>query len=104
VDCTSGVCQDARCCGGNTVDCTRCARRLAQNQLQCSTAGSPDGAANCDAFLQCLSDHFDVCTARYAPGCSAEPGAVCSTTAFGGDSGLGVQQADHILGTLGCSF
>ena len=101
-DCQSGACQDGRCCGGKQGDCTRCARRLAR-VLSCSSNG-PNGAAQCDAFLDCLADNPDVCSVRYAPGCSDEPGAVCNPSAFGGNSGPGVALADAILGTAACTF
>lgn len=100
-DCESAACQDGRCCGGVRVDCTRCARRLAR-VLNCSSNG-PNGAAQCDSFLDCLADNDDVCSVRYAPGCSDDPG-VCNHTEFGGNAGPGVALADAILGTAGCTF
>jgi hypothetical protein len=101
-DCASAACQDGRCCGGTRVDCTRCARRLAR-VLNCSSNG-PNGAAQCDAFLDCLADNPDECSVRYAPGCSDDPGGVCNHTAFGTNSGAGVALADAILGTAACTF
>jgi hypothetical protein len=101
-DCESSTCQDGRCCGGTRVDCTRCARRLAR-VLSCNSNG-PNGAAQCDAFLDCLADNEDACSVRYAPGCSDAPGDVCDHTAFGGNTGPGVALADAIIGTAGCTF
>jgi hypothetical protein len=101
-DCQSAACQDGSCCGGTRVDCTRCARRLAR-VLNCSSNG-PNGAAQCDAFLDCLADNTDVCSVRYAPGCSDDPGGVCNHTAFGGNTGPGVSLADAIIGTAACTF
>ncbi|HTV21967.1 MAG TPA: hypothetical protein VMG12_24925 [Polyangiaceae bacterium] len=101
-DCQSGACQDGRCCGGTRGDCTRCARRLAR-VLSCSSNGQ-NGAAQCDAFLDCLADNPRVCDVRYAPGCSDDPGGVCNHTAFGGNTGPGVSLADAILGTAACTF
>lgn len=101
-DCASAACEDGRCCGGSREDCTRCARRLAR-VLDCGSNG-PNGAAQCEAFLDCLADNADVCSVRYAPGCSDEPGGVCNPAAFGGSSGPGVALADAILGTAACTF
>jgi len=101
-DCQSEACQDGLCCGGTREDCTRCARRLART-ISCSSNGA-NGAAQCDAFLACLADNSDVCSVRYAPGCSDDPGGVCNHTAFGGNSGPGVALADAILGTAACTF
>ena len=100
-DCQSGACQDGRCCGGATVDCTRCARRLAQ-AITCATNGVA-AQADCDAFLQCLSDNAELCSVRSAPGCS-DPGGVCDHLRFGGNGGPGLALADAILGTARCSF
>lgn len=101
-DCQSAACQDGRCCGGTRVDCTRCARRLART-LSCSSNG-PNGAAQCDAFLDCLANNTDVCPVRYAPGCTDDPGGVCNHNAFGGNGGPAVALADAILGTASCTF
>ncbi len=101
-DCQSAACQDGRCCGGTRVDCTRCARRLAQ-VLDCSSNGR-SGAAQCDAFLDCLANNPDACPVRHAPGCSGDPGGVCNHTDFGTNTGRGVALADAILGTTGCTF
>jgi hypothetical protein len=101
-DCQSGACQDGRCCGGASVDCTRCARRLA-TVISCATNGiaaQPD----CDAFLQCLSDNSEICSVRSAPGCSEDPGGVCDHVRFGGNGGPGLALADAILGTARCTF
>jgi hypothetical protein len=101
-DCQSGACEDGRCCGGNQVDCTRCARRLSGG-LNCNSNG-PTGAADCNAFLDCLAANADVCPVRYAPGCSDEPGSVCDNRNFGSTLGPGVGLADAILGTASCFF
>lgn len=101
-DCQSAACQDGLCCGGTREHCTRCARRLA-GVLSCSSNG-PFGAVQCDAFLDCLADNSEVCSVRYAPGCSDVPGGVCNPNAFGGNSGPGVALADAILGTAACTF
>jgi hypothetical protein len=101
-DCQSATCQDGSCCGGTRVDCTRCARRLAR-VLNCGSNG-PNGQAQCDAFLDCLAANENVCSVRYAPGCSDDPGGVCNHTAFGGNTGPGVALADAIIGTAGCTF
>jgi hypothetical protein len=101
-DCQSAACQDGRCCGGTRVDCTRCARRLAR-VLNCSSNGA-NGAAQCEAFLDCLADNSAVCPVRYAPGCTDDPGGVCNHTAFGTNTGAGVALADAILGTAACTF
>jgi hypothetical protein len=100
-DCSENACQDAHCCGGELVDCTRCARRLAGTN-KCALSG--DAGPACDAFLQCLSDHPDVCPRRLASGCSNETGAVCSVQSFGGNGSPAIQRADAILGTAGCKF
>lgn len=101
-DCQSEACQDGRCCGGTEVDCTRCARRLAR-VLSCSSNG-PNGASQCESFLDCLADNSNACPVRYEPGCTDDPGGVCNHTAFGGNTGPGVALADAILGTAGCTF
>jgi hypothetical protein len=101
-DCQSAACQDGRCCGGTRVDCTRCARRLAP-VISCNNNG-PNGAAECDAFLDCLANNPDQCPVRYQPGCTDDPGGVCNHTAFGGNTGPGVSLADAILGTAACTF
>jgi hypothetical protein len=101
-DCQSAACEDGRCCGGTRVDCTRCARRLAQT-LNCNSNGA-NGAAQCEAFLDCLADNANSCPVRYEPGCTDDPGGVCNHTNFGGNTGPGVLLADAILGTAACTF
>ncbi|MEO8180305.1 MAG: hypothetical protein ABI895_15825 [Deltaproteobacteria bacterium] len=101
-DCQSGVCEDRSCCGGDRVDCTRCARRLV-TAINCNSNG-PGAAPNCEAFLDCLADNPGVCPIRYAPGCSDEPGSVCDNRVFGGTTGPGVGLADAILGSAQCTF
>jgi hypothetical protein len=101
-DCQSNACQDGRCCGGAGVDCTRCARRLV-TAINCSSNGA-GAQPNCDAFLDCLASNADICTRRYALGCSDEPGSVCDNTRFGGTTGPGVALADAIIGSAGCEF
>jgi hypothetical protein len=71
--------------------------------LSCSSNGF-NGAAQCDAFLDCLANNPNVCPVRYAPGCSDDPGGVCNHNAFGGNGGPGVALADAILGTASCTF
>jgi hypothetical protein len=71
--------------------------------LDCRSNG-PAGAAQCDAFLDCLGQNPELCSVRYAPGCSDDPGGVCNHTAFGTNIGPGVALADAILGTAGCTF
>ena len=100
-DCQSGACQDGRCCGGTTLDCTRCARRLAP-VITCATNGDA-AQPDCDAFLQCLSDNSEICSVRSAPGCS-NAGGVCDHLGFGGNGSPGLALADSILGTARCSF
>lgn len=100
-DCQSGACQDGSCCGGQEVDCTRCARRLSSS-LQCTSNGaSAEVAASCNAFLQCLADNAAVCPRRNATGCSGA-GGVCDTNRFGNSSAIAL--ADGIIGTAQCSF
>jgi hypothetical protein len=101
-DCQSAACEDGRCCGGDRVDCTRCARRLVTN-INCNSNG-PDAAPNCEAFLDCLAANPGICPIRYAPGCSDEPGSVCDNRSFGGTTGPGVGLADAILGSANCTF
>jgi len=101
-DCQSGVCEDQSCCGGDRVDCTRCARRLATT-INCNSNG-PAAAPNCEAFLDCLAANPGACPIRYAPGCSDEPGSVCDNRLFGGTTGPGVGLADAILGSAQCTF
>jgi hypothetical protein len=99
-DCASNACEDGRCCGGNQVDCTRCAARLSQN-LSCSL-GPPGAEPFCSAFLQCLSDNADVCPTRFAAGCSGE-GNVCNHNFFGGDGGIALTFVTQILNEAGCA-
>lgn len=99
--CASGVCQAGRCCGGTTGDCTRCAERLSPT-VDCATAPS-GGALNCAGFLQCLSDNASVCTTRFAPGCTNDPGGACNHNTYGGNDGLGVQHAARVLAEAGCA-
>jgi hypothetical protein len=100
-ECQSGVCQDALCCGGDRVDCTRCARRLAPGNT-CNSGGAA-AAPVCEAFLQCLQDNADVCPTRLAQGC-ADAGGPCDPVIFGGDATGGINVASQILGTAQCSF
>jgi hypothetical protein len=100
-DCTSGVCVDDRCCGGQQVDCTRCARRLVNN-INCGT-GDAAAQPTCDAFLQCLQENPGSCPRRLAASCTAA-GAVCDPALFGGNGSPGIVQADSILGTAQCMF
>jgi hypothetical protein len=104
-DCQSDACEDGRCCGGLERDCTRCAERLSSrvNDLTCEDTADPNASGSCRAFLACLADN-EVCTARYAPGCSDNPGGVCSSAFFGGDAAPGVVLADSILGNASCFF
>jgi len=99
--CASGVCESGRCCGGTAGDCTRCAERLSPT-LDCATA-PPGGAANCAAFLQCLSNSASVCTTRSAPGCTNDPGGACNHNTYGGNDGLGLQHATRVLAEAGCT-
>jgi hypothetical protein len=99
-ECQSGICQDERCCGGNQLDCTRCARRLSPFLLCSSDANA---APVCDAFLQCLQDNPDACPTRLTPGCS-DVGNVCDPASLGGDGTGGITLADRIIGSAGCSF
>jgi hypothetical protein len=100
-DCQSNACQDGRCCGGNQVDCTRCARRLAA-VISCNI-GAADAAPVCSAFLQCLQDNPGACPTRHAAGCS-DAGGACDTVNFGGSGSAGVMLGDNIIGTAGCLF
>ncbi|MEY2931323.1 MAG: hypothetical protein RL033_2072 [Pseudomonadota bacterium] len=103
-DCQAGTCQDGACCGGKDADCTRCARRLASSSLNCASNGvSEQVSAACNGFLQCLTDHAELCPRRQAPGCS-DPGGVCDTAQYGGTSSAGLSLADGILGTAACNF
>lgn len=102
-DCQRGVCEDGRCCGGVLVDCTRCARRMAQN-LSCSNTTDATARSNCDRFLDCLADHPTECPVRHAEFCSADPGGVCNHLSFGGNGGPGLVLADSILGSASCFF
>jgi hypothetical protein len=99
--CSSGVCDAGRCCGGTTGDCTRCAERLSPS-VDCATA-PPGGALNCAAFLQCLSNNASVCTTRFAAGCTNDPGGACNHNTYGGNDGLGVQHAARVLAEAGCT-
>jgi hypothetical protein len=103
-DCQREACQDGRCCGGVGVDCTRCARRLAQATLACEFAQDPVAVDNCNRFLECLAQHPVECPVRHAQFCSIDPGGVCNHTAFGGNHTPGLTLADGILGTAACSF
>jgi hypothetical protein len=103
-DCQSGVCDDGRCCGGNGVDCTRCARRLAAATLSCEFSTDPVVAGSCNAFLDCLASHPVECSVRHAQFCSADPGGVCNHLSFGGNGSQGLVLADSILGTAACNF
>jgi hypothetical protein len=100
-ECASGVCEAGRCCGGSSADCTRCAERLSPT-VDCSTA-PPGGAANCAAFLQCLTTNASVCSTRFAPGCTNDPGGACNHNTYGGNDGLGVQHATRVLTEAGCT-
>jgi hypothetical protein len=102
-DCTSGACEAGRCCGGQEVDCTRCARRLSTTLACTSNGASAETTAACNGFLQCLADNAATCPRRQSPGCS-EAGGVCDIAHYGGSSAQGVALADGILGTAQCSF
>ena len=106
-DCDSGsdrdACEDGRCCGGSTVDCTRCARRLSFD-LTCDIPNDGNATGNCNAFLDCMANNPGACPVRHAGGCSEDPGGVCNHTFFGGNQGQGLIRADNILGTAGCAF
>jgi hypothetical protein len=102
-DCQSGACEEGRCCGGSTVDCTRCARRLVID-LSCATTSDPVATEDCDRFLDCLADNPELCPVRHAEGCSSDPDGVCNHVLFGGNAGPGVVLADRILGTAVCFF
>jgi hypothetical protein len=99
--CASGACEAGRCCGGTAGDCTRCAERLSPT-VDCATA-PPGGALNCAAFLQCLSNNASVCSTRFAPGCTDDPGGACNHNTYGGNDGLGVQHAARVLAEAGCA-
>jgi hypothetical protein len=103
-DCQSGACQDGRCCGGKTVDCTRCARRLAAATMRCEFSTDPGAVSNCNRFLDCLAQHPVECPVRHAPLCSINPGGACNHTEFGGNGGPGLVRADSIIGTAACNF
>lgn len=100
-DCASGACEAGRCCGGTTSDCTRCAERLSPT-VNCDN-GPNGSAANCAAFLACLSSNASVCSTRFATGCTNDPGGVCNHNTYGGNDGLGVQQAARVLTEAGCT-
>jgi hypothetical protein len=102
-DCQSGVCEAGRCCGGNVVDCTRCARRLVVG-LSCSSTTDTTAASNCERFLDCLAANPEECPVRHAELCSVDPGGVCNHNTFGGNGGGGLVLADAILGTASCFF
>lgn len=101
VHCESGICVDQRCCGGQQVDCTRCARRLVTG-MSCASSGEA-AAPICDAFLQCLQDNSSTCPTRLAPGCT-DAGGVCDVERFGGNASAAIVRADRILGTATCAF
>jgi hypothetical protein len=103
-DCQSGACQDGRCCGGVDVDCTRCARRLAQATLRCEFSQDPVAVDNCNRFLDCLAQHPVECRVRHAQFCSVDPGGACNHTAFGGNGSPGLSLADSVIGTAACYF
>jgi hypothetical protein len=85
------------------VDCTRCARRLSAT-LDCTTNGvSPDVAAACDAFMQCLAEHPESCQRRQTAGC-ANAGGVCDVANYGGAGSASISRADAIIGTAACNF
>jgi hypothetical protein len=100
-ECQSGICLDERCCGGNQVDCTRCARRLAA-AISCAIGGAAT-ATVCDAFLQCLQDNPEVCSTRLAAGCT-DAGGACDAANFGGNGSEALTLADRIIGTATCTF
>jgi hypothetical protein len=102
-DCDSNACEDGRCCGGNNVDCTRCALRLSFD-LNCTIPNDANATANCQGFLDCLSNNPGACPVRHQPGCSDDPGGVCNHNVFGGNGGQGLIRADNILGTATCNF
>ena len=99
--CASGACEAGRCCGGSTGDCTRCAERLSPT-VDCAS-GPAGSATNCAAFLVCLSNNATVCSTRFAAGCTNDPGGACNHNTYGGNDGLGVQQAARVLAEAGCS-
>jgi hypothetical protein len=100
-DCQSGACVDAHCCGGQQVDCTRCARELAPG-INCAV-GDAATASQCDAFLQCLQDNPAACPTRLAAGC-AVAGGPCDPVNFGGTGSAAITLADSIIGTAQCGF
>jgi hypothetical protein len=103
VDCQSGACQDGACCGGQEVDCTRCARRLAATLSCTSNNASVEVAAACNGFLQCLADHPESCPRRQVAGC-ANAGAVCDVATYGGAGSSAITLADAVIGTAACNF
>ena len=107
-DCASGACEDGVCCGGSTVDCTRCALRLSTT-IDCDApaAGTDStGVINCSNFLACLADNADRCPTRNTSGCSGDNQAAdaCPHNDYGGNAGTGLTRANQVLQNAGCQL